>query len=74
MRSANYVIVGWPDIHERRTVKRRADGKLLGYIRSVDGRWYFAENTDMFPVEGTYRTRNRALWALLGTLDAGGRG
>jgi hypothetical protein len=64
--SAAWIVIGWPDAHDRRTIRNRRTGELIGYIRSTpDPVRYFAEDRNGFPIEGTFYTRHNALDALI---------
>ena len=66
MNRAADVVIGWPDLYGRREVRLRRTVEIIGFIRSTtDPVRYFAENQRHWPIEGTFKTRTAALYALL---------
>lgn len=62
------LVLSWPDENGRRVLRHRWAGHVIGYVRSVDegsARRYFADDRDGIPVEGTHRTRDAAVAAVL---------
>lgn len=70
------LVIGWPDVENNRRRIRTEDDRTVGFVRHVHaspaGVRYFAERRDVSPIEGTFRTLNEALRALVSDVRAEG--
>lgn len=70
------LVIGWPDVDHNRRRIRTEDDRTVGFIRHTHStRWgtrYFAERRDRSTIEGTFRTLNEALRALVADLRSEG--